>query len=98
MPDMLARFRAGEGRGEVVAAGRAEADDVDLGMGQERLRRLGEGDAMLGREITALGGRAVVGRDELHAGDLGERLRMELGDHAGSPDTETKGPLGHAGS
>jgi hypothetical protein len=23
---------------------------------------------------------------------------MELGDHAGSPDAETKGPLGHGGT
>ncbi len=96
--DMLAGLGAGEGRGEVVAARRAEADDVYVRIGEERLGRLGEGDAVLGREVASLGGRAVVGRDELHAGDLGERLRMELGDHAGSPDTETKRPLGHGRS
>jgi hypothetical protein len=93
---MLARLRAGEGRGEVVAAGRAEADDVDLRVSQERLRRVGERDAVLGREVATLGRGTVVGGDELHAGDLGERLRVELGDHAGSPDAETKGSLGHA--
>ena len=95
---MLAGLSAGEGRGEVVAAGRAEADDIDVRMGEESLGRLGEGDAMLGGEVTSLGGRAVVGGDKLHAGDLRERFRMELGDHAGSPDAETKRPLGHGGS
>ena len=93
--DVLAGLGAGEGRGEVIAAGRAEADDVDVGIGQQRFGRLSEGDAMLGGEVTALGGRAIIGRDELHVGDLGERLRMELGDHAGSPDAETEGLLRH---
>ena len=93
--DMLAGLGAGEGRGEVIAAGRAEADDVDVRVCKERLGRLGEGDAVLGREVASLGGRAIIGRDELHVGDLGERLRMELGDHAGSPDAETEGLLRH---
>jgi hypothetical protein len=33
--------------------------------------------------------------DEFRAGDFGQRLRAELGDHAGSPDAETKRLLGH---
>ena len=94
--DVLAGLGAGEGRGEVVAAGRAEADDVNVRVSEERLRRLGKSDAVLGREVTSLTRGAVVSRDELHPGDLSESLRMELGDHAGSPDAETKGPLGHA--
>ena len=87
--DVLACLGAGEGRGEVVAARRAEADDIDVGIGQQRFGRLSEGDAVLGGEVTSLGGRTIVGGDELHAGDLGERFRMELGDHAGSPDPES---------
>ena len=89
---------AGEGRTEVIAAGRAEADDVYIGIRQKRLGRLGQRDAVLGREVMSLGWRTVIGRDELHAGDLRERFRMELGDHAGSPDAETKRSLGHADS
>jgi hypothetical protein len=92
---MLTGFGAGEGRGEVIPARRTEADDVYVGVGQERFRRLGKSDAMLGGEVASLGRRAILSGDQLHAGDLGERLRMELGNHAGSPDAKTKGPLGH---
>ena len=53
--DVLAGLRAGEGRGEVIAARRAEADDVDVRIRQQRLWRLREGDAVLGGEVAPLG-------------------------------------------
>ena len=94
--DVLARAGAGEGGGEVVAAGRAQTDDVDVGMGQECFGRCASGGAVFAGELFRLRGGAVVGGDDLHAGDFGERLRVELGNHAGSPDAETKGLYAHA--
>ena len=95
---VLARADAGEGGGEVVAAGGAQADDVDRGVGQERLRRRRDGAPMGGGERAGLRGGAVIGRDEARAGNLSQGFRMELGDHAGSPDAEPERSLGHGGS
>ena len=36
-----------------------------------------------GREVASLDRRAVIGRDELETGYLGERLCAEVGDYAG---------------
>ena len=59
--DMLAGFGAGECWGEVIAARRAEADDVDRWVCKERFRRLRKDDAVLGSELAPFGGRAVIG-------------------------------------
>ena len=93
--DVLAGLGAGRGRPEMVAARRAEADHVHVGPGEHRLgRRLG-GAAVLRGELLRLGRGAVADRDEADAGDLGEGAGVELGDHAGAPDGESKRLLAH---
>ncbi len=92
---MFSGAGAGQGGREVIAAGRAEADHVHVGMREQGFGSRAAVGAILTRELFRFRRGAVVGGDNLDAGDLGERLRVELGDHAGSPDTETEGLCAH---
>ena len=80
---------------QVGAAGRADADDVEPGMGEHPVEVVVDPAVAPGQlgDLGAVGLRPAEGRHDAGPLDLVDRPRVELGDHAATDDAETV--LGH---